>query len=448
MASLERGNKNKDVIKNNEIIGYANTLKVLDVDIEENEPLDNNWTEDRIKKEILLYDKLRLEQKDKIYEMFNRVKGALSKNDNDIGTANISPHKIDVIDGTPIWQRARNFSEPVSNEIEKQCQDLLSNDILQYSNSQWSSPVVPVRKSDCTLRICIDYRKVNKITKQENFPMPNISNCIYKAHNIKYFTKLDLVRGFYQVRLDRNSRKYTAFSTVNNHYEFKRLSFGLRNSGIAFQKAMQQILSPLACSNIIIYIDDILILSETFDEHLHLVEKVLKTLMRAGIKVKVKKCEFFREEIDFLGHKLGRTGIRKSEEFVNKVKEIQRPVTVSQLRKFLGLVNFQIKFVRNFSLISKPLTEITGGNKRKIIEWTDQRVEAFNKLKKEIENDIILSYPDYSQNAEKMELYFDASGKGAGACLLQKQNGEYKNIGYASMCFSQTQIKYSTTERE
>ena len=184
--------------------------------------------------------------------------------------------------------------------------------------------------------------------------MPNLSDSIYAAHNKQYFTKLDLVKGYYQVPLDKDSRQYTAFSTSHNHYQFKVLSFGLRNSGIAFQKTMQEILSDYCFKNIIVYIDDILIMTETFEQHIDLVSKVLTTLMNNGIKVKINKCELFKKEVSFLGHIISNKGIQKAPEYIEKIQQYPKPTTVTELRQFLGLVNFQHKFVDNCSLIAKP----------------------------------------------------------------------------------------------
>jgi hypothetical protein len=281
---------NEQNIPKNGIIGRVSTIITMP---EEEEPLENSWTLIKLKNEIKLEDNLTDNEKDKVYDMILRQKEALSTGDADIGMAKVTPHHIELTDYTPIWQKPRSFAEPVNQEIENQCKELLAEDIIEYSNSNWSSPVVPVRKTDGTMRLCVDYRKINAVTKTESFPMPNINQCIYKARNIKYFTKLDLVRGYYQVPIDNNSKQYTAFSTTKNHFQFKRLSFGLKNSGIAFQKVMQQILSPHLNSNIIIYIDDILILSENFTEHLDSVSKILTTLKKNGIKIKVKKCDFF-----------------------------------------------------------------------------------------------------------------------------------------------------------
>ena len=372
----------------------------------------------------------------------------MSRGDNDIGKAAVAPHHIELTKNTPIWQKPRTFADPLNAEIEAQCRELLEQGILEYSDSKWSSPVVPVRKPDGSLRLCVDYQKVSKVTETQQFPMPNLSNSIYKGHNVKYFTKLDLVRGYYQVPLDEDSKEITAFSTIKNHFQFNRLSFGLKNSGIGFQKIMQQLLDPLCSQNVICYIEDILIMSVSFEEHVKLVSRVLATLLKFNMKVKVKKCEFFMTEVNFLGHLISSEGIKKSPEYMEKVQNFVRPETVTQLRQFLGLANFQRKFVNEFSIIAKPLSEITGGQKRKRIEWTEQRIEAFEKLKEELTKEVVLSYPDYQEHSNPLELYVDASGTGSGACLMQQQNENYKTIAYASMTFSDAQRKYSTTERE
>lgn len=438
----------KREIKQGQILGYAYTMLVMPDEEEDIDEEYEDWTEARIERDVSLKDNLTDHEKEQVREMLLELKLALSKGDNDIGKAAVEPHRIEVTQQTPIWQKPRQFSQPTNDQIEQQCADLLANDILEHSDSGWSSAVVPVRKPDGTLRLCIDYRQVNKVTRKENYPMPNLVNCIYRPDKVKFFTKIDLVRGYYQVPIEKDSRKYTAFSTPQQHYQFKRLSFGLKNSGMAFQRVMQQILAPIMSQNIIIYIDDILILSSSFEEHLEMVGKVLRLLKEYKIKAKVSKCEFFREEVTFLGHVINTNGIKKSPEYVEKVKQAKKPQTVHEMRKFLGLVNFQRKFVQNCSLLTAPLTKWSVGAKGKKIVWNEEMDRAFAKLKEEIMRDVLLSYPDYGKDAPKMELYVDASSTGSGAYLMQKQGNEYKVIAYNSMTFSETQRRYSPTDRE
>lgn len=435
-------------VRKGEKLGLVSTL----VDLEEDDVPDENtretWNREILEQKIKLDDSLDSSQSNIVYDMLLTTQDAMSSGDDDIGRARVMPHSIELTNDTPIWQRPRRFSEPVNKEIDRQCKELLSLDIIEYSDSDWSAAVVPVRKKDGSLRMCVDYRMLNKVTKQESFPMPNISESIYKAHNVQFFTKLDLVRGYYQVPIHENSRKFTAFSTPHSHYHFKRLSFGLRNSGIAFQKCMQQILSEFCFHNVLVYIDDILIMTETFNEHVTLVEKVLTTLLNNGIKIKVDKCQFFRKEVEFLGHLVSNNGIKKSTEFIRKISEYPKPKNVTQLRQFLGLANFQRKFVDQCSVISKPLTEQTSGAKKRELVWTDDMNNAYDSLKRLLVEDVTLSYPDYSATANKLELFVDASSVGSGACLMQNQGGVYKTIAYSSMSFSQTQRRYSTIERE
>ena len=445
MKRKDGENVDKQKVRKGDVVGHISSI----VEVEDEEDTkDSDWDMNKLKNKIDIGKEVTEEQKEQIYNMLLRTKSALSNNDTDIGKAKVTPHKIVLTNNTPIWQKPRRFSDPVNDEIERQCKELESMDIIEKSNSPWSSPIVPIRKYDGSLRLCIDYRKVNAVTRPEKFPMPNLYDSIYSAHNIKYFTKIDLVKGYYQIPIDEESRPLTSFSTQNNQYQFKRLSFGLRNSGIQFQRNMHEILSDFHSKKVIVYIDDIMIISETFEEQLETVEKVLNTLMKNGIKIKVSKCEFFKEEVSFLGHVINKEGIRKCPSYIEKVQNFPKPVNVNQLRRFLGLVNFQRKFVNNLSVIAKPLSKLTNGPKRKTLHWTEEMEIAFEQIKEKLVEEVTLSFPDYTSDADPLELYVDASGIGAGACLMQKQNGEYKTIAYSSTAFSETEQNYSTIERE
>ena len=248
------GEKNVRV-RRGDLLGTVSTLVELDAEEEETE---ESWTLEELQKALDIGE-CDDEKKTEIYKMIFNTRYALSKGDLDIGKAKVTPHKIELTDHTPIWQKPRRFADPINAEISKQCEELELLDIIEKCDSPWSSPVVPVRKADGALRLCVDYRKVNKVTKQENFPMPNLSDAIYSAHNVKFFTKLDLVKGYYQVSIHTDSRKFTSFSTHRQQYQSKRLSFRLRNSGLQFQKNMQEILADFRNKRIIVYLDDILI---------------------------------------------------------------------------------------------------------------------------------------------------------------------------------------------
>ena len=380
-------------------------------------------------------------------EMLLTHGSVFSSSSSDIGCAGVTEYQIELHADTPLRQKPRQFPKPVREELEKQCDELRSMNVIKYSKSPWSAPIVPVRKPDGSIRMCIDYRQLNKVTKTDRFPIPNISDLVFGLHGMQYFSSLDLMKGYYQVKLHPDSTECTAFSTAQNHYEFLRLPFGLKNAPGAFQREMQVVLKSFDRNQVMVYIDDILIMAPTFEEHLVLVDRVLQTLVEHDIKVNAKKCSFFQSEVQFLGHVVGRTGLRKADKFMSAVQEFPKPKTVSDLRSFLGLVNFQRKFIRDCAVIAKPLTRLLGGPDKKCLSWTEEMDKSFQLLRDAIAAPVELAYPDYD-SSHRIQLATDASGYGAGAYLSQVQDGEERVIAYASMSFSSAQCQYSTIERE
>ena len=407
-----------------------------------------HWTKDILQQQIKLGDNLDQGQKDTVLELLLSKSHVLSTCDEDIGQLGIGQHRIKLSDCTPVYMKPRRFPDPVTQEIDKQVHELLTNDIIEPSCSPYNSPIVPVRKPDGSLRLCIDYRKLNEVTTPDRFPMPNLLDEIYKLQGVKYFTSLDLTRGYYQMPMADDSKDYTAFSTAHGHWQFKRMPFGLRNAPGSFQRMILDVLKGFSRSSVIVYIDDILILSEDFESHRILVEKVLTTLGDHGLKIKPRKCEFFSNSVDYLGHTISSDGLTKPKKFIDKVNDYPKPKTVRQLQEFLGFANFQRKFVPHFSEIAQPLYKQITRNSRRIIQWDDTLDKSFDDLKTILARDIRISFPDYSEGAELLELYVDASGRGAGACLGQVQDGCWRIIAFDSMTFSETQRNYSTIERE
>lgn len=417
----------------------------MDVDVNVGSP--GCWNVDRLSSEVNL-DGLSNSESKAVTEMLLSRKGAFSLGDEDVGCAAVTEHHIELDDHAQIRQRPRRFSEPVVEAIEEQCRQLQALDIITPSKSPWSSPVVPIRKKDGSIRLCIDYRKLNTVTKADRFPMPNMTDIVFSLHGMKLFTSLDLVRGYYQVPLARSSQELTAFSTTRSHHEFKRLSFGLENAPAAFQSEMQGILGVYLCKQVVVFIDDILIMSRNFAEHLHLVGAVLETLCQYGIKIKVPKCHWFKTSVPFLGHVVGISGLQKAPEYVQLVLDYPTPDTVHQLRQFLGLVNFQRKFIPDCSQVAQPLSCLTGCSKRQRLVWNDEMTTSFDRLRELMGQEIQLSFSDYSVGASPLELYVDASGCGAGGCMMQVQAGNQRAIAFNSMTFSKPQRQYSIIDRQ
>ena len=370
-------------------IGVATT--VLELDSPSSEEI---WDLPRLQSEVIL-DHLVTVQQEQVLQMLVNCSSVLSSGDFDINATALSEHKIHLNDDTPIYVRPRRFPDPINQEIDRQCLDLKAMDIIENSSSPYSAPIVPIRKGDGSIRLCVDYRELNKKTVPDRSPIPCLADSVYGINGKRIFTALDLVKGYYQVPLAPESRPYTAFSTANKHYQFKRLSFGLRNAPAAFQREIQNMLSCFHKSDVIIYFDDILIMADTFDAHLELVAKVLCTLERHGVKVNPSKCQWFKDEVDFLGHTISSSGLRKQKKYLEKVENFPRPSSIRELQRFLGLFNFQRKFVKDLSVIQKPLTEICKNKPSSKIVWTEERVNAFEKLKSLMREDIELAFPRY-----------------------------------------------------
>lgn len=445
--------ESKAWIKKGDVLGKIYSVYVVDSQEDESEKSTTSSDDPIIQaiSNISLAGDLLPEQKEQFRSMLLRHLPVISRGDEDVGECASTPIKIHLYDETPIFQRPRRFSPPITEAIEQQCQELHSLDIIEPSISPWSSPVVPVIKSDKSIRLCVDYRKLNKVTIADRFPMANLADSVFGLHGVKYFTCLDLVRGYYQLPLHEDSKKFTAFSTAYGHWQFKRLSFGLKNAPAVFQREMQRILKEFPKCKVIVYIDDILILGNSFEEHMRLVDRVLALFRKYGLKIKLAKCSWAQTEVKFLGHMVGRSGLKKHPDYIQKIKDFKPPTTVYELRKFLGFVNFQRKFIPKCSVIAKPLSCLTGGRKsqgKKKIPWTEEMNDAFEKLKEVLQQEIMLAYPDYSPNAKPLELYVDASGEGAGACLCQEQAGNRVIIAFDSMTFLDCETRYSTIERE
>ena len=405
-------------------------------------------TQDDFKGKIKLGPQLSVDQSNEVYNLLNENRQVISKGDDDVGKIDVGSLEITLYDYTPIYHRPRRFPEPVANEIDQECDKLMAQDIIEPSLSPYNCRVLPIRKGDGTLRLCMDYRDLNAKTVPDRFPMTNLMDSIFSLHGFQYFTTIDLVRGYYQMEVEKESREFTAFSTSRGHWQYKRMPFGLKNAPAAFQRAMQNILKQFPRSKVIVYLDDILIIEKDFKKHKALVNQVLNTLYMHGVKIKLEKCSWFMNKVEFLGHEVSVTGVKKHPSYLKKVQEFPRPVTVKQLQEFMGLVNWQRKFVPYCSTVGKSLYAQTGGNPKTKINWTQEMIDAFQKLKELLTSEMELAFPDYSQNAHPLQLFVDASATGAGACLCQNQNDVLRVILYDSHNFSETQRKYSTIERE
>ena len=318
--------------------------------------------------------------------------------------------------------------------------------MIRESHSSWSAPVVIVPKSNGEKRLCVDFRALNKITRTYIWPMPRAEDIFAKLGKAMYFTTLDLRAGYHHIALTKDSIKKTGFCLPFGKYEYLKVPFGLAQAAAYFQNLMNKVLHGLDFA--ISYLDDIIIFSETPEEHFKHIRIVLKKLQAANLKMKKSKCSFFKKELHYLGHLLTTEGIKPQPEKVKAISELKPPTTSKGVRAFLGMVGYYRKFISRFADAARPLTRLT---RREVkFEWTKDCQEGFEYLRTCLMRDPILKYPDPSK---RYVIFTDASDQAAAGVLCQ----EYTDIdgktielpiAYLSAQFSDTQFKWSTVVKE
>ena len=384
-------------------------------------------------------------EKNKVREVLNLYRNVVSVNDDDLGRTQTIEHCIDVQGSPPLKQRYRRFHGNLRQEVEDQLERLEAADIIEPSCSSWSSPIVPIRKKDGSLRICVDYRALNARTKLDSFALPNIMDILNNLGESVFFSTLDMSKGYYQIPMQAESKEYTAFSSGTSLYQFKTLPFGVANGVATYQRLMSLVLAGISWETCIAYVDDLIVLGRSFEEHLCNLKTVFDRLVMHGLKIKPSKCELFRRSVTYLGHLVSNSGILPCNVNIRAILEYPQPKTIKQLKRFLGMANFFRRFIGNASEVMQPLFEIT---KNKKLNWTEKCTGAFQTIKELLTQPPILTFPDFSSKADDFILTTDASMVAAGAMLSQKQQGVERVIAYGSRVFSPAEKNYSATERE
>jgi len=268
-------------------------------------------------------------------------------------------HQIPLLPGArPVSIRPYRVAPALKTEIERQIQELLDQGVITHSNSGFASPVILVRKSDKTWRLVVDYRHLNALTIKGKYPLPVIDELLDELAGAQWFTKLDLRAGYHQIRLAPGEEYKTAFQTHNGHYEFNVMAFGLTGAPATFQYAMNAALAPFLRKFALVFFDDILIYSPSFEEHLQHISAVLGVLKRDKWHVKLSKCDFAKQKIAYLGHVISTEGVSTDESKISTIVHWTRPTTLKELRGFLGITGYYRKFIRHYAVISQPLTAL------------------------------------------------------------------------------------------
>jgi hypothetical protein len=331
---------------------------------------------------------------------------------------------IDILPGvSPITQPPYRMTPKELDELKIQLQELLDKGFIRPSKSPWGAPVLFVKKKDGTLRLCIDYRQLNKVTVNNRYPLPRIDDLFDQLKGAKVFSKIDLRSGYYQIRIKGQDVPKTAYRTRYGHFKFLVLPFGLTNAPSLFMDLMNRVFQPYLDKFVVIFIDDILVYSKSYAEHEQHLGQTLQILMSRQLYAKLDKYDFWLKEVTFLGHVVSSKGIFMNPQKVEVVVRWERPTTVTEIRSFLGLAGYYRRFIEGFSTIATPLTRLTRKNIR--WEWSKKCDESFQELKRRLTTAPVLILPS---RTEGFVVYSDASRKGLGCVLMQHG----KVVAYAS----------------
>ena len=385
----------------------------------------------------------------RIQRRFRRVLSKFRKMwSGDIGEVKRFKHHISLQpDAKPIRCQPHRAGPQARAEIKKQVTAMKEAGVIQDSQSEWASPVVLAPKKDGSLRFCVDYRRLNSLTIRDSYPLPRMEDCIDSLGDAKYFTTLDCNAGYWQIPVAPGDRGKTAFVCHEGCFEYCRMPFGLTNAPATFQRAIDMVLGQYRWKTCLVYLDDIIVFSQTAEEHIRHVEEVLTTLQDAGFSLKLRKCEFFAETVDYLGHVIRPGRLQVAQQKIEAVKGFKMPTTQTELRSFLGLCNVYRRFVPNFARAAAPLNDLLKkGQAFELPPLDEKQRKAFDSLKQALIEPPILRLP---QSDLEYSVDTDACNHQVGCALLQThEDGTRHPIGFWSRSLTPAEKKYSVGEKE
>ncbi len=364
------------------------------------------------------------------------------------GTSFFIPHEIKLKTDKPMWTHQFRQSSKEKEMLSEMTMNQFGQGVVERCvNSPYNSPAMCVPKKDGSWRPVIDYRNINEITIKENWNMTRADEAYDALSKAKYMSVVDCTSGYWQIPLHENSRKYTAFTTSIGRWQYTSLPMGITNAAPTFQRNMEAMLTGLLWDCCIVYIDDIIIYSDTFEEHIQHLREVFKRLKAANVVLKPEKCDFCQPEVEYLGHIIGNGKLKTMPRNIEKVKNCKPPETLTEVRAFCNLVGYYRKFIHKFAQIAKPLTELMSlPGKKKKITLSPEALKAFHTLKDLISQEPVLALPDFNK---PFIVRTDASQYAIGGVLIQQDDeGNEKPICYASRTLTRTEQRYSAGERE
>ena len=355
---------------------------------------------------------------------------------------NLIEHDVDVGDSAPIKQHPYRVSPMKKELLDKEVQYMLKNDIIEESQSNWSSPCILVPKHDGGFRFCTDFRKVNDKTKSDSFPIPRIADCIDQIGNAKFVSTFDMLKGYWQVPLTQRAREISAFVTPSGLYQYKVMPFGMKNAPATFQRMVNKLVRDIdGCEG---YIDDVVIFSDNWSDHIRQIKSFFQIMQEAKLTINLMKSEFGKATVKYLGHIVGQGQVRPLDAKIQTIVKYPIPTSRKELARFLGMAGYYRNFCLNFSDIAAPLTNLL--SKKVKFVWTDDCQMAFDKVKLLLQKSPVLKSPDYEK---PFKLIIDSSDVGTGSVLVQEaSDGLDHPVSYFSKKFLKYQKNYSVVEKE
>ena len=355
---------------------------------------------------------------------------------------NLIEHDVDVGDYAPIKQHPYRVSPMKKELLDKEVQYMLKNDIIEESQSNWSSPCILVPKHDGGFRFCTDFRKVNDKTKSDSFPIPRITDCIDQIGNAKFVSTFDMLKGYWQVPLTQRAREISAFVTPSGLYQYKVMPFGMKNAPATFQRMVNKLVRDIdGCEG---YIDDVVIFSDNWSDHIRQIKRFFQIMREAKLTINLMKSEFGKATVKYLGHIVGQGQVRPLDAKIQTIVKYPIPTSRKELARFLGMAGYYRNFCLNFSDIAAPLTNLL--SKKVKFVWTDDCQLAFDKVKLLLQKSPVLKSPDYEK---PFKLIIDSSDVGTGSVLVQEaSDGLDHPVSYFSKKFLKYQRNYSVVEKE
>ena len=294
-----------------------------------------------------------------MYLLLQAYGDIFAEDDTDLGRTKRVNHKIDTGTSAPIRHHPRRIPFAKREQARELLEKMLKRDVVEPSTSPWSSPIVLVTKKDGSIRFCVDFRRLNEITRKDAYPLPRVDDTLDTLAGSRWFSTLDLLSGYWQVEMDKGDREKTAFITQEGLYQFKVMPFGLTNAPATFQRLMDAVLAGLQWKSCLVYLDDVIIVGRTFEEHLNHLGEIFDRLRQAGLKLKVTKCSLFQEKVCYLGHIVSSKGVATDPSKTKKVADWPVPTTPKEVQQFLGFANYYRRFVKDFATIARPLHRLT-----------------------------------------------------------------------------------------